>query len=96
MRDLRGHYILSLNKPKKISYGLSSFSYVSVKLQNALPDFVRTTDFTGFKLENARPHFERRLFFLINISLNIMYLVMYLYMLCILVVNVISRRHWLL
>ena len=72
---------------------LSSFSYVSAKLRITLPDFIRTTEFTGFKLENPRPHFIQRLFFVINISLNIMYLVMYLCMLCILVVNVTSRRH---
>ena len=63
MRDLRGNYILSLNKPKTTSYGLNFFSYVSAKLRNALPDFVRTTESTGFKLENLRPHFVRRLFF---------------------------------
>ena len=28
------------------------FSYVSAKLRNALPDFIRTTDFTGFKRES--------------------------------------------
>ena len=65
MRDVRGNYILSLNKPETISYGLNFFSYVSAKLRNALPDFVRTytTESTGFKLENPRPHFVRRLFF---------------------------------
>ena len=31
MRDLRGNYILSLNKPKTTSYGLNFFSYVSAK-----------------------------------------------------------------
>ena len=70
--------------------------YVSAMLRNVLPDFIRTTEFTCFKLENPRPHFVQRLFFSINISLNIMYLVMYLYMQCILVVNVMSRRHLLL
>ena len=43
--------------------------------------------------ESPGLHFVKRLFFLINISLNIMYLVMYLYMLCILAVNVMSRRY---
>ena len=47
MRDLRGNYILSLNKPKTTSYGLNFFSYVSAKLRNTLPDFVRTTESTG-------------------------------------------------
>ena len=56
MRDFRGNYILSLNKPKTTSYGLNFFSYVSAKLRNALPDFVRTSESTGFKLENPRPH----------------------------------------
>ena len=61
MHDLRGNYILSLNKPGTTSYGLSSlFSYISAKLRNALPDFIRTG-----------PHFVQRLFFL----MNIMYLV---------------------
>ena len=52
MHDLRGNYILFLNKPGTTSYGLSSlFSYLSAKLQNALPDFIRTYEFTGFKRE---------------------------------------------
>ena len=43
VHDLRGNYILSLNKPGTTSYGLSSlFSYISAKLRNALPDFIRT------------------------------------------------------
>ena len=83
MRDLRRNNILSLNKPKTTCYGLSSFSYVPAKLRNKLPDFIRTTEITGFKPDNPRLHLVQRLFFLINISLNIMYLVMYLYMLCI-------------
>ena len=53
MHDLRGNYILFLNKPGTTSYGLSSlFSYVSAKLRNALPDFIRTYEFTGFKRES--------------------------------------------
>ena len=28
------------------------FSYVSAKLRNALPDFIRSTKFTGFKRES--------------------------------------------
>ena len=83
MHDLRGNCILFLNKPKTTSYVLSSFFYVSAKLRNVLPepDFVRSTGFTGLKLENPRPHLVQRRFFLINISLNVMYLVMYLYLL---------------
>ena len=53
MHDLRGNYILFLNKPGTTSYGLSSlFSYVSFKLGHALPDFIRTYEFTGFKRES--------------------------------------------
>ena len=52
MHDLRGNYVLSLKKPKTTSYGLSSFSNVSAKLRNALPDFTRTTEFTGFERES--------------------------------------------
>ena len=53
MHDLRGNYILSLNKSKTTSYGLTSFSYVSAKLRNApVPDFIRrNTEFIGFKRE---------------------------------------------
>ena len=49
MHDLRENNILFLNKPGTTSYGLSSlFSYLSAKLQNALPDFIRTYEFTVF------------------------------------------------
>ena len=73
--DLRGNHILFLNKPGTTSYGLSSlFSYVSAKLQNALPDFIRTYEFTGFKRE-SRAAFCTAAFFKMNISLNIRYLV---------------------
>ena len=40
--------------------------------------------------ETRGSHFVQRLFFLINISLNSVYLVMHLYVLCILAVNVMS------
>ena len=54
MHDLRESNILSpIDKPRTISYGLSSFSYVSAKLPNApVPDFIRTTEFTSFKRES--------------------------------------------
>ena len=53
MPDLRGNYFLLLNKPGTTSYGLSSlFSYVSAKLRSALPDFIRTYEFTNFKIES--------------------------------------------
>ena len=75
MHYVRGNYILFLNKPGTTSYGLSSlFSYVSAKLRNALPDFILTYEFTGFKRE-SRAAFCTAAFFLMNISLNIMYLV---------------------
>ena len=64
----------------------TSFSYVSAKLRNALSDFLSVPT-------NQVPHFVQRLFFLINISLNIAYLVMYLYVLCILAVNVMPGRY---
>ena len=47
--DLRGNNILSLCKPRTTSFGLSSFSYFSAKQWNALPDCIRTSDFTEFK-----------------------------------------------
>ena len=43
--------------------------------------------------ETPGPHFVQRLFFLINISIIIMYLVMYVYMLRILAANVMCRRY---
>ena len=49
MHDLPGNYILSLNKPRKTSHGLNYFSHISAKLRNALSDFIRTTELTGFK-----------------------------------------------
>ena len=45
MHDLRGNYILSLNKPRTTCYGLNYFSHVSAKLRNALSDFILTTEF---------------------------------------------------
>ena len=47
--DLRGNNILSLCKPRTTSFGLSCFSYFSAKQWNALPDCIRTSDFTEFK-----------------------------------------------
>ena len=37
-----GNYILSLSKPKIMTYGLNSFTYFSSKQWSALPDFFRT------------------------------------------------------
>ena len=56
------------------SYGLSSFSYVSAKLRNALTNFIRTTEFIGFKR-------ECRVTFCTSAII-----------LCILAVNVMSRK----
>ena len=94
--QVRGNYILFHSKPRTTTYGLNSFSSCQLSCgRNVLPGFIRTTEFTGLK-ENPWPHLVQRLVFLIKISLNIMHLVMYLYMLCILAVNLISRRYKLL
>ena len=50
--DLRGNSILSLKKPGTTSDGLSSSSYESALLWNAIPDFIRANEFTGFKRES--------------------------------------------
>ena len=55
-------------------YFIFFFSYVSAKLRNTLPDFIRITEFT-FSNENPGPHLVQWPFFLIGISLNIMHLV---------------------
>ena len=77
MHDLRGNYILSLNKPKTTSYGLSYFSKVSAKFRDALPDFIRTTELTGFKRESSVAVCTAA-FLVIYMSLNIVCLAMYL------------------
>ena len=93
MHDLRGNYILSLKKPGTARYGLSSlFSYVSAKLQNALPDFIRTDEFTGFKRE-SRATFCTAAFLFNEYTFKYYVFSRYLYMLCILAVNVMSRRY---
>ena len=93
MHDLRGNYILFLNKPGTTSYGLSyPFSYVSAKLRNALPDCILTYEFTGFKRE-SRAAFCTAAFFLNEYIFKYYVLSRYLYMLCILAVNVMSRRY---
>ena len=74
MHDLRGNYILFLNKPGTISYGLSSlfFSYVS-ELSCGMRYLILSVPMGLLVLkENPGPHFVQRLFFLMNISLNIM------------------------
>ena len=94
MHDLRGNYILFLNKPGTTSYGLSSlFSYVSAKLRNALPDFIRTYEFiTGFKRESRNAFCTAA--FLFNECIFKYYVFSrYLYMLCILAVNLMSPKY---
>ena len=89
MHDLRGNYILSLNKPGTISDGLSSlFSYKSAKLRNALPHFIRTYEFTGLKREYRATFCTAA--FLFNEYIFKYYVFS---MLCILAVNVMSRRY---
>ena len=96
MHDLRGNYILFLNKLGTTSYRLSSlFSYVSANLRNALPDFIRTYEFTDFKRE-YRAAFCTAAFLFNEYIFKYYVFSMYLYMLCILAVNVISRSYWLL
>ena len=96
MHDLRGNYILFLHKPGTTSYGLSSrfsYVYVSAKLRNALTDFIRTYEFTGFKRE-SRAAFCSTAAFLFNEYIFKYYVFSrYLYMLCFLAVNVMSRRY---
>ena len=93
MHDLCGYYIPFLNKSGTTSYGLSSlFSYVSAKLRNALPDFIRTYEFTDFKRESKAVFCTAA--FLFNEYIFKYYVFSrYLYMLCILAVNVMSRRY---
>ena len=48
--NLRGHYILSLPKPKSTTYGLNSVCYIGPKLWNSIPNMFRNiTDFKSFK-----------------------------------------------
>ena len=92
MHDLRGNYILFLNKPGTTSYGLSSlFSYVSAKLRNALQAFIRTYEFSGFKRE-SKAAFCTAAFHFNEDILKYYVFSRHLYMLCILAVNVMSRR----
>ena len=71
MHNLRENYILSLNKPRTSSYSLgSSSSYVSAKLRNALPDFIRTTELTGFKRESKGRILYIGVSFQLNVSLK--------------------------
>ena len=76
MHDLRGNYgILFLNKPGTTSYGLSSL-FQTYQLSCGMRYLILSVPMSLLVLkENPGPHFVQRLFFLMNISLNIMYLV---------------------
>ena len=91
--DCDAQNALFLNKPGTTSHNLSClFSYVSAKLRNALPDFIRTYEFTGFKRE-SRAAFCTAAFLFNEYIFKYYVFSRYLYMLCILAVNVMSRRH---
>ena len=86
-KNLAFHVTLTL-----FSYGLSSlFSCVSANLRNALPGFIRTFEFTGFKRE-SRDAFCTAAFLFNEYIFKYYVFSRYLYMLCILAVNVMSRR----
>ena len=75
----------SLHRPFSFVWTSSSlFSYVSATLRNALPDFIRTYEFTGFKRESSWATFCTAAF-LFNeyISKYFVFSRRYLYMLCI-------------
>ena len=80
---------INLEQPVMV---LDLFSYVSAKLRNALPDFIRTYEFTGFKRE-SRAAFCTADFLFNEYIFKFYVFSMYLYMLCILAANVMSRRH---
>ena len=63
MNDLGKYYILSFIKLRATSYGISSFSHLSAKLKNALPDFIRTTEFSGFKRDSMAAFCEAAFLF---------------------------------
>ena len=93
MHDLRGSYILLLNKPGTTNYDLSSlFSNVSAKFRNALPDFIRTYEFTDFK-RDSRAAFGTAAFLFNECIFKYYVFSRYLYMLCSLAVTVMSRRY---
>ena len=75
LHDLRGNYILSLNKPRTTSYGLSSF-FLTYQLSCGMRYLILSVPMSLLVVkENPGSHFVQRFFFLMNISLNIMYLV---------------------
>ena len=80
---------INLKQPVMV---LVLFSYVSAKLRNGLPDFIRTYEFTGFKRE-FRAACCTAAFFFNEYIFKYYVFSKYLYMLCTLAANVMSRRH---
>ena len=81
--------------PTNMADVTSDANQESAKLWNALPDFISTTELTGFRIQ-GHILYCRFSFSLMHVFLNIMYLVTYPYILCILASNVMSRRYYLL
>ena len=93
MHDLRGiTFCPSINLKQPVMVLVLFFSYVSAKLRNALPDFIRTHEFTGFKRE-SRAAFCTAAFLFNEYIFKYFVFSRYLYMLCIFAVNVMSRRY---
>ena len=67
-------------------------SYVSAKLRNPLPDFIRTYEFTDLKRE-SRAAFCTAAFLFNECIFKDSVFSMYLYKLCTLAANVMSPRH---
>ena len=94
MHDLRGiKFCPSINLEQPVMVLVLFFSYVSAKLRDALPDFIRTYEFTtGFKRESRNAFCTAA--FLFNECICKYYVFSsYLYMLCILAVDLMSRRY---
>ena len=93
MHDLRGiTFCPSINLEQPVMVLVLFFSYVSAKLRNALADFIRTYEFTGFKRE-SRGAFCTAAFLFNEYIFKYYVFSRYLYMLCIFAVNVMSRRY---
>ena len=83
----------SINLEQPVMVLVLFFSYVSAKLQNALPDFIRTYEFTGFKRESSWAAFCTAAFLFNEYIFKYYVFIRYLNMLCILAVNVMSPRY---
>ena len=93
MHDLRGiTFCPSINLEQPVMVLVLFFSYVSAKLRNALPDFIRTYEFTAFKRE-SRGAFCTAAFLFNEYIFKYYVFSRYLYMLCIFAVIVMSRRY---